>query len=143
MRLGNLPTLGQTTPRSGSRRGRTNASATLQGARGGDSHERCVGLVKAATVPAIDKWVINIGGGEEVPMKDLAMRILRLLGDPIEAEIGSLPERRTEISVRRSDPSEAVRPLGTSSPRSLDEALVQMIDPYRQELEGSPSSFSA
>jgi len=101
------------------------------------------GFLRAATVPGIENEIVNIGGGEEISMKDLAIRILRLMGDPIEAEIGALPERPTEIPVMRSDTSKAARLLGTSTPRSLDEGLLRTIDWYRQELGGSTSSFSA
>jgi UDP-glucose 4-epimerase len=101
------------------------------------------GFLRAGTVPGIENEVINIGGGEEISMKDLAIKILGLMGDPIEAEIGSLPERPTEIPVMRSDPSKAQRLLGGPLPRSLDEGLMQTIEWYRQELGGLTSSFSA
>ena len=101
------------------------------------------GFLRAATVDGIENEVINIGGGEEVAMKDMARKILKLMGDPIEAEIGALPERPTEIREMRSDSSKAVRLLGLPPPRSLDDGLTATIAWYRQELDGAMSSFSA
>ena len=60
------------------------------------------GFLRAATVPGVEGEVFNIGGGEEISMRDLATTILDLMGDPIVAEFGALPARPTEIWSMRS-----------------------------------------
>jgi UDP-glucose 4-epimerase len=101
------------------------------------------GFIRAGTVPGIEGEVFNIGGGEEVSMRDLAQTILELMGDPIRAEFGALPERPTEIWTMRSDATKAQSRLGLPPFRPLREGLEQTISWYRQELEQSGSVFSA
>jgi len=101
------------------------------------------GFIKAATVPGIEGDVFNIGGGEEISMRDLAKTILGLMGDPIVAELGALPNRPTEIWSMRSDVSKARDRLGLAPATPLEEGLEKTIDWYRRELEKSGSLFSA
>ena len=101
------------------------------------------GFLKAATVPGIEGDVFNMGGGEEISMRDLAGMILELMGDPIVAEFGALPNRPTEIWSMRSDVSKARDRLGLDPARPLKEGLEQTISWYRRELEKSGSLFSA
>ena len=101
------------------------------------------GFVRAATVPGIEGEVFNIGGGEEISMRELAQTILDLMGNPIEAEFGALPDRPTEIWSMRSDVTKARETLGLPPARPLREGLEQTIGWYRRELEQSGSLFSA
>jgi nucleoside-diphosphate-sugar epimerase len=101
------------------------------------------GFVRAATVSGIEGEVFNIGGGEELSMRDLATTILTLMGDPIVAEFGALPERPTEIWSMRADVTKATKVLGLSPARPLRDGLEQTIAWYRRELEQSGSLFSA
>ncbi|HXQ75818.1 MAG TPA: NAD-dependent epimerase/dehydratase family protein [Acidimicrobiales bacterium] len=101
------------------------------------------GFVRAATVADIEGEVFNIGGGEEISMRDLATTILALMGDPITAELGALPDRPTEIWSMRSDVTKASARLGLAPARPLREGLERTISWYRQELEQSGSLFSA
>jgi UDP-glucose 4-epimerase len=100
------------------------------------------GFLLAATVPGIEGDVFNLGGGDEVSMRDLARIILDLMGNPIEAELGALPDRPTEIWSMRSDATKARERLGLPAFRSLAEGLRPTIDWYRQELEQSGSLFT-
>ncbi|MGH9299097.1 MAG: NAD-dependent epimerase/dehydratase family protein [Acidimicrobiales bacterium] len=100
------------------------------------------GFLKLATVPGVEGEVFNIGGGEEVSMRDLAETILDLMGNPIAAEYGALPERPTEIWSMRSDVAKARSQLGLAPFRSLREGLAETVEWYRQELEQSGSVFS-
>jgi UDP-glucose 4-epimerase len=100
------------------------------------------GFIRAATVPAIEGEVFNIGGGEEISMRDLATTILGLMGDPIAAEFGALPERPTEIWSMRADVTKAAKVLGLPPARPLRDGLEQTIAWYRRELEQSASLFS-
>lgn len=101
------------------------------------------GFIRAATVPGIEGEVFNIGGGQEIAMRDLAAMILALLGNPIVAEFGALPERPTEIWSMRSDVTKATERLGLPPARPLAEGLETTIAWYRRELEQSGSQFSA
>ena len=96
------------------------------------------GFLRAATVPGIEGEVFNIGGGEEISMRDLAQTILGLMGNPIEAEFGALPERPTEIWSMRSDVTKAREPTRSAAvPARCGRDLEQTISWYRQELEQS------
>jgi UDP-glucose 4-epimerase len=101
------------------------------------------GFVRAATVSGIEGDVFNIGGGEEISMRDLATTILGLMADPIVAEFGALPERPTEIRSMRADVTKATKVLGLPPARPLRDGLQQTIAWYRRELEQSGSLFSA
>jgi nucleoside-diphosphate-sugar epimerase len=101
------------------------------------------GFIRAATVPGIEGEVFNIGGGEEVSMRDLAQTILELMGDPIRPEFGALPDRPTEIWSMRSDVTKARSRLGLPPFRPLRDGLEATISWYRRELEQSGSVFSA
>ena len=101
------------------------------------------GFLLAALVPGIEGDVFNIGGGEEISMREVAETILDLMGNPISPEFGALPERPTEIWTMRSDSSKAQEILGLPRFRSLREGLGPTIEWYTAELEQSGSVFSA
>lgn len=99
------------------------------------------GFVRAGVVEGIEGEVINIGNGEEVSMCDLATTILDLMGNPIEAQFGALPDRPTEIWRMYSDNTKARTLLGWKPAHSLEEGLAKTIAWYRGELERGGSSF--
>jgi nucleoside-diphosphate-sugar epimerase len=99
------------------------------------------GFLLAGTVAGAEGEVFNIGGGEEVSMRQVAETVLGLMGDPIVAEFGALPERPTEIPAMRSDVTKARRLLGLAPFRPLAEGLVPTIVWYRRELERAGSQF--
>jgi UDP-glucose 4-epimerase len=101
------------------------------------------GFVLAATAEGVEGEVFNIGGGEEISMRDLARTVLGLMGDPIVPEFGALPNRPTEIWSMRSDVTKATKRLGLPAARSLTAGLEPTIAWYRRELEQSGSPFSA
>jgi nucleoside-diphosphate-sugar epimerase len=100
------------------------------------------GMVRAATTPGVEGELFNLGCGEEQSMRDVAARVLSLMGDPVTPEFGALPDRPTEIWRMYSDSSKARSRLGWAPQVSLDDGLRQTIDWYAAELRGS-SSFSA
>jgi UDP-glucose 4-epimerase len=101
------------------------------------------GFLLAGSVEGIEGEVFNIGGGEEVSMRHVAETVLGLMGNPIVAEFGALPNRPTEIWSMRSDVTKARSRLGLPVPRSLKDGLEETIAWYRRELEKSGSLFSA
>jgi nucleoside-diphosphate-sugar epimerase len=100
------------------------------------------GFVLLATTPDIEGELFNLGSGEEVSMREIASMILRLMGDPIQAEFGALPERPTEIPRMYSDSAKARARLGWKPAWSLEAGLQATIDWYRTEFENRASLFS-
>jgi UDP-glucose 4-epimerase len=99
------------------------------------------GFVRAATTDGVVGEVVNLGCGQEISMRDLAVTLLRLLGDPIVPEFGALPERPTEIPRMWSDATKAREVLGWKPQVSLEEGLQRTIAWYHAELsrdDGSP-----
>lgn len=98
------------------------------------------GFVRAATAPDVEGRLINLGGGDEVSMREVASRILNQLDNPIEPSFGALPDRPSEIWRMYSDATVARDLLGWSPQVGLDEGLRRTIDFYRSQLS-APSSF--
>ena len=99
------------------------------------------GFVKAATTPDVNGELFNIGGGEEISMRDVATQILEIMGNPIEPQFGALPERPTEIMRMYCDSSKARERLGWQPSHSLRDGLEKTIEWYRRELETPGSPF--
>jgi nucleoside-diphosphate-sugar epimerase len=100
------------------------------------------GFIRLLVTPGIDGELFNLGCGQEVSMRELATRILSLLGDPVTPEFGALPARPTEIPRMFADASKARRVLGWEPRVSLDEGLARTIEWFRGELAGGGSSFA-
>ncbi|HET6795285.1 MAG TPA: SDR family NAD(P)-dependent oxidoreductase [Acidimicrobiales bacterium] len=92
------------------------------------------GFVAALEAPGVEGEVINLGCGEEISMREVASRVLSLMGDPVKAHFGALPHRPTEIWRMRSDSSKASRLLGWSGTTDLDTGLSRTIDWFRSRL---------
>lgn len=90
------------------------------------------GFVAALTSKEAEGEVINLGCGEEVSMRDLAQRILALMGDPIEANFGALPHRPTEIWRMYCDNTRAREVLGWVPAHTLDAGLAKTIAWYEE-----------
>jgi nucleoside-diphosphate-sugar epimerase len=98
------------------------------------------GFILAATTQGVEGEIFNIGGGEEITMREVATTILDLMGNPIEPKFGALPERPTEIMRMYCDSSKARERLGWAPKHSLRDGIAKTIEWYRQELDtpGSP-----
>ena len=99
------------------------------------------GFVRAATTPGIEGELFNLGCGDEISMRELATSILDLLGRPIDAQFGALPERPTEIPRMYSDSSKAAARLGWKPSHTLREGLEKTIAWYRAALAEGSSPF--
>jgi len=99
------------------------------------------GFVRAGTTPGIEGEIFNLGCGEEVAIRDLALMILDIMGNPIEAELGALPERPTEIMRMYSDSTKARERLGWEPAVQLRVGLARTIEWYRDEAAKPTSSF--
>jgi nucleoside-diphosphate-sugar epimerase len=100
------------------------------------------GFVAVATTDGIEGEIFNIGCGEEVSMRDLATKILDVMGNPVEAEFGALPDRPTEIWRMFADTTKARTILGWKPEVSLEEGLRRTVEWYTRELAGPASSFA-
>ena len=95
----------------------------------------------AAALRGTPGRLYNLGCGQEVSMADLAGTVLRLMGDPIEAQLGALPDRPTEIWRMHADATRAREELGWVPEVDLEEGLRRTIDWYTGELARDQSSF--
>ncbi len=100
------------------------------------------GMVRAAAVPGIEGELFNVGCGADVSMRELATTVLELLGNPVTARFGALPDRPTEIWEMRSDSTKAREVLGWFPRHSLEEGLEKTIAWYRKELQDPASLFA-
>ncbi|MBW8801355.1 MAG: SDR family NAD(P)-dependent oxidoreductase [Streptomyces sp.] len=98
------------------------------------------GFVAAAVTPGVEGQLFNLGGGQEISMRDLATTLLDLLGNPVVPEFGALPERPTEIWRMHCDSSRARAVLGWAPEVDLEEGLRRTIAWYEEELTRSESS---
>jgi UDP-glucose 4-epimerase len=101
------------------------------------------GFVLAAVTPGVEGEILNLGCGEELSMRHVAQTILDLMGNPIEAQFGALPERPTEIHRMYSDSTKAREALGYSPKHSLAEGLQKTIAWYTDQLNDAGSPFFA
>lgn len=95
-------------------------------------------LVKLAATPAARGHAVNVGAGSSVVLRQLAVRILELMGNPTTLLVGAIPYRDGEamdyeLSTERITQWTGWRPL-----TSLDEGLRRTIAAARQ-----PSRVSA
>ena len=100
------------------------------------------GMVRAMLVPGIEGQLFNICCGEDVSIREVTETILKLLGNPVEAQFGALPERPTEIWVMRGDNTRARELLGWKPRTSLEDGLAKSIEWYRREVAGGGSQFA-
>jgi len=101
------------------------------------------GFVLAATAPGVEGEILNLGCGEELSMRHVAQTILDLMGNPIEAQFGALPERPTEIHRMYSDSTKAREALGYSPKHSLTDGLQKTIAWYTDQMADAGSPFFA
>jgi nucleoside-diphosphate-sugar epimerase len=99
------------------------------------------GFVAAGT-RGVPGRLYNLGCGQEVSMADLATTLLDLMGNPITAELGALPDRPTEIWRMHADATRARDELGWTPQVSLEDGLRRTIEWYRAELGRDQSSFA-
>ncbi|MDA8073241.1 MAG: SDR family NAD(P)-dependent oxidoreductase [Actinomycetota bacterium] len=99
-------------------------------------------MVRAAATDGVEGELFNLGCGEDVAVRDVASTVLAMLGNPVEAHFGALPERPTEIWTMRSDSRRAVDRLGWKPQHSLSDGLAKTIAWYRRELADPASPFA-
>jgi len=93
-----------------------------------------LGLLRAVTTVEAHGHVVNIGGGEELAVRDLAARVVRACGAEPGAvlQIGALPTRPGEVPRFWADVRKAEVLLGHRPAVSLDEGLRRTVDAMRR-----------
>jgi nucleoside-diphosphate-sugar epimerase len=93
------------------------------------------GFVAALEATGVEGQVINLGCGNDISIRDLTRKVLDLMGNPIEAQVGALPHRPTEIWAMYSDSTRARDLLGWWPTRTLEQGLTETIAWYQAEME--------
>jgi UDP-glucose 4-epimerase len=89
----------------------------------------------AARCPNVSGEIINIGNGIEYRIKDVAKKIVHIMGEPIRLLIGALPKRAGETEHVFCS-NEKAKGLLKWSPRiNLNEGLERTIDWYKRSFE--------
>jgi nucleoside-diphosphate-sugar epimerase len=99
------------------------------------------GLLRAATTAGAEGEVFNFGCGEEISVRAVASLILELMGDPVRACFGALPDRPGQLPRMVADSTKARDWLGWSPKVGLREGLSRTIEWYRRELADPASPF--
>lgn len=89
------------------------------------------GYIRAASNTQAIGEVINIGNGIEYKIKDVAEKIVSIMGNPIRLLIGSLPKRHGETKHFFCNNEKAKRLLGWSPKVGLDEGFEKTINWYK------------
>lgn len=85
----------------------------------------------AACCPDARGEIINIGNGIEYRIRDVAEKIVNMMGNPIKLLIGALPKRRGETSHFFCSSEKAQKVLGWSPKIGLDEGIERTINWYK------------
>jgi nucleoside-diphosphate-sugar epimerase len=86
------------------------------------------GFVRALWKPGIDGEVINVCSDAEISIRDLALTVLELLGNPVRPLIGALDYRPNEIWRFIGDNTKARELLGWAPTTSLEDGLAKTIE---------------
>jgi UDP-glucose 4-epimerase len=87
-------------------------------------------FLRAAVAPGIEGASLDIGSGELVTVRALALRLRELVGGEVEPAFGAIADRRLE-RVRAADPASAGEAIGWRPRTTLGEGLARTVDFYR------------
>jgi UDP-glucose 4-epimerase len=93
-------------------------------------------FLRAAVTPGLDGRSFDIGSGELVTTRDLALRLHEIIGGAAEPEFGAIEDRPLE-RVRAADPRPAGEAMGWRPATALSEGLERTVSFYRSWLEAS------
>lgn len=91
------------------------------------------GYVRASLSEKAIGQTINLGTGEERPIKDVVLKVLELMGNPVKPLIGALPYRPGETWHLYADSSKARELLGWQPQVGLEEGLRKTIAWYSEK----------
>lgn len=95
------------------------------------------GFLLAAEAQSVEGQAFNLGTGTEISIGDLARRIIRILGRPVEVSLEAqrLRPEKSEVMRLLSDNSLAARRLGWAPEISLEQGLERTIAWVREHLD--------
>jgi len=93
------------------------------------------GYIRASLSEEAIGQTINLGAGEERPIKDVVLRVLELMSNPVKPLIGALPYRPREIWRLYSDSSKARELLGWQPQVGLEDGLRKTIEWYSEKFK--------
>jgi len=93
------------------------------------------GYIRASLSEKAIGQTINLGTGEERPIKGVVLKVLEFMGNPVKPLIGALPYRPREIWRLYSDSSKARELLGWQPQVSLEDGLTKTIAWYTEQFK--------
>ena len=99
------------------------------------------GLAALRTLPGLEGQSVDLGTGALCSVRDVVLRIARMIGAGATPEFGAVPDRPAE-TFYPADVDGTHRRLGWRPGTSLDEGLAATIRWHRGRLGGAPSSAS-
>ncbi len=93
------------------------------------------GYIRASLSEKAIGQTINLGTGEESPIKDVVLKVLELMGNPVKPMIGELPYRPREIWRLYSDSSKARELLGWQPQVGLEDGLRKTIEWHTEQFK--------
>jgi UDP-glucose 4-epimerase len=94
-------------------------------------------FLNAAVAPGIEGASLDIGSGELVAVRALALRLRDLVGGEAEPAFGAIADRALE-RVRAADPTRAAEAMGWRPHTPLDDGVERTVDFYRSHLDDLP-----
>lgn len=100
------------------------------------------GFILAGSLPNLEGQTINVGCGQEISIRDLALKIHALTDSKSELKVGKLPTRSGEITRMCADSTKAKKLMGWEPKVDLEQGLISTIEWYRRYLRqfGDPTS---
>jgi UDP-glucose 4-epimerase len=92
------------------------------------------GYVRASLSERAIGQTINLGTGEEHAIKDVVLKVLELMGNPVKPVIGELPYRPGEVWRLYADNGKARELLGWQPQVSLEDGLRKTIAWYTEQM---------
>ena len=99
------------------------------------------GYIRASLSEKAIGQTINLGAGEERPIKDVVLKVLELMDHPVKPLIGALPYRPRDIRRLYSDSSKARELLGWQPQVGLEAGLRKTIGWYTEQFKAQSSKF--
>jgi len=93
------------------------------------------GYIRASLLEKAIGQTINLGTGEERPIKDVVLKVLELMGNPVKPLIGALPYRPREIWRLYADNNKARDLLGWQPQVGLEDGLTKTIAWYTEQFK--------
>ena len=90
------------------------------------------GMLKIAMTPDINGEIINLGSGKEISVKEVAMLIRKVVGNPNIIQFGAIPDRANEVANSVFDIHKAQQIIGWKPKTELEDGLTKTVEWYKQ-----------